>query len=246
MRDYSAVRLPFVSLLLLVAAGLSLTVDVAFSHAVSSWEVRGDIRKSISLSEAFAHGFGVAMILVALVVLDRENWLRVFRIATCAYGAGLLANLFKLCFPRTRPYVSSLEESVFETFRAPFFSFQQSVDNLSGTVIQSFPSGHTATAVGLAFGLSFAYPRGKWLFGFLAALAAFQRVEALAHFLSDVFGGAAIGCATATICHDKKRLGKLFDHLESRRKSTAKESGNGPRNRPRAAPSSGTPNRRAG
>ena len=246
MRKYSVVRFYGLSLLLLTAAGFSLTIDLTIARTLSSWELRGDLQKSVSLSEAFAHGFGVAVILVALVSLDRENWRRVFRVSGCAFGAGLLANLTKLCFARTRPYASSLEGSVFETFRAPFSGFQQSADHLSGSVVQSFPSGHTATAVGLAIGLSFAYPKGRWLFGLLATMAAFQRVESLAHFPSDILGGAALGCVTAAMCHDEKRLGKLFDKLEVQRKLTVRESGKVAQEGRRPASPSETPQRRAG
>ena len=39
-----------------------------------------------------------------------------------------------------------------------------------------------------------------WLFAAFAALACFQRMEAQAHFASDVLAGAAIGCLVGGAC----------------------------------------------
>ena len=61
------------------------------------------------------------------------------------------------------------------------------------TDLHSFPSGHTATAVGLAISLD-ADPRGRWLFAVFAALASLQRMTAGAHYLSDSLFGAALAC----------------------------------------------------
>ena len=66
--------------------------------------------------------------------------------------------------------------------------------------LMSFPSGHAAVAAGLATALAWKYPHGRWIFGALAACAAFQRVESSAHFPSDVAWGAAIGVAAAAVC----------------------------------------------
>ena len=57
-----------------------------------------------------------------------------------------------------------------------------------------FPSAHAATAVGLAIALGVLYPRGRWLFIAFAFLAGLQRIEAQAHFASDVLAGAAVAC----------------------------------------------------
>ena len=62
----------------------------------------------------------------------------------------------------------------------------------SKSLYQSFPSGHTATAVGLAVALACAYPRGRWFFAGMALLAACQRVGDGHHFLSDTLAGASV------------------------------------------------------
>ena len=57
----------------------------------------------------------------------------------------------------------------------------------------SFPSSHTAVAVGIALALSqINMPVGVSV-GIMAALVAFGRVASGMHFPSDVLGGAAVG-----------------------------------------------------
>jgi membrane-associated phospholipid phosphatase len=68
-----------------------------------------------------------------------------------------------------------------------------------GSPNQSFPSAHTATAMGLAIALMVVYPRARWLFCLAPVLVAYQRMDSGAHFLSDVLCGAAVGCIVAAI-----------------------------------------------
>lgn len=57
----------------------------------------------------------------------------------------------------------------------------------------SFPSSHTAVAVGIAMALSYAHvPTGVAAF-LMVFLIAFGRIASGMHFLTDVLGGAAIG-----------------------------------------------------
>ncbi|MBM3968035.1 MAG: phosphatase PAP2 family protein, partial [Planctomycetes bacterium] len=58
--------------------------------------------------------------------------------------------------------------------------------------LRSFPSGHTATAVAMAIGLSYVYPRGRVVFFFMALLASFQRLMSGAHYLSDILASVAM------------------------------------------------------
>jgi undecaprenyl-diphosphatase len=79
--------------------------------------------------------------------------------------------------------------------------------------MQAFPSAHTATAFGLAIGLTWLYPRGRWLFATFAVLVACQRIQSGAHFLSDTFFGAALGCVVAAVCI---KYVKWFDRFEGK------------------------------
>jgi membrane-associated phospholipid phosphatase len=69
-----------------------------------------------------------------------------------------------------------------------------------GAGMQSFPSAHTATAVGLAVMLVSLFPRGRWLFPIIAVLVGMQRIATSAHFPSDVFAGATVGWVFGSIC----------------------------------------------
>lgn len=60
-------------------------------------------------------------------------------------------------------------------------------------VVDSMPSGHTATAFSIAHVLAHQYPRQKPRFYALALLAGWSRVETSNHWPSDVATGALIG-----------------------------------------------------
>ena len=74
------------------------------------------------------------------------------------------------------------------------------------TELHSLPSAHTAVAFGLAMALASFYPKAARWFWTLAVLVAFNRVHGCAHYLSDVFWGAAIGITTAYLCLESRRL----------------------------------------
>ncbi|MGW7054323.1 phosphatase PAP2 family protein [Streptomyces sp. NPDC054887] len=70
----------------------------------------------------------------------------------------------------------------------------------------SFPSGHTAAAVGFTVAVSFTSP---WIGAAAAvptAMVAVQRVQAGAHYPSDVAAGAAIGVGSALLVRHVPRL----------------------------------------
>jgi membrane-associated phospholipid phosphatase len=64
--------------------------------------------------------------------------------------------------------------------------------------IGSFPSGHTIAAFAVATAYADRYPNPRWrrwlIYG-LAGLVGFSRVSLHAHYVSDVFAGAALGYA---------------------------------------------------
>ena len=114
----------------------------------------------------------------------------------------------RLLVARERPSMVDASAHVLDTF-AGWLPLWQGNHRL-----QSFPSGHTATAVGLAIALSSLYPRGWWLFAAIAALSGFQRIESESHFLSDVLAGAAIGCLVSAACTTSTRFGRWLTAIE--------------------------------
>ena len=148
------------------------------------------VRDLLAALEAFGNGWGVALIVLAVITLEKGRRLQTGRLLTASLGAGIMANVVKMMISRTRPYGVDLEvATVWETF-GDWFPFLS-----AGAVGQSFPSAHTATAFGLAGALAFTYPRGRYLFWSLAIGVGIQRMCVGAHFASDVFIGATLGAA---------------------------------------------------
>lgn len=207
------------ALLLLGSVSVGLFVDLPLAQHGTFSRLPGEFRKLISLSEVFAHGLGVAVILIAVLVLVPTRRRQVPRVAACAFLSGIVASGLKLVVARARPYrlQESWPETVWGTFQGflPGINENQATDAV-GHAIQSFPSGHTATAVGLAIGLTWMFPKGKWLFASLALLAAIQRIEVRAHFLSDTLMGASVAFFFAGMLIRDTRLGRWFTRFENR------------------------------
>lgn len=174
----------------------ALAIDIPVALAMMEKPIRGAFEKTLSdwleVCEVFGHGFGAALIIVTVAVLDplrRGVWPG---LAAGSLGSGMVGNLLKYVVPRTRPRDFDLASgTVWDTFaKSPG----------TGWGMQSFPSAHTATAVGLAVMLTALYPRGRWHFMTLAFLVGIQRIAVLAHFPSDVFAGALVGWLIGTIC----------------------------------------------
>lgn len=204
------------SLLLAAATVLTFPADLSLLRLTRDGVLGGDIGDLIRLSEVFAHGIGVALILLTVVVLHPVSRWKVPRIAVCAFGSGIAADAVKLLIGRMRPRDNEFG-SVWETFHS-FIPALSSGDFAAAleSKFHSFPSAHVATSAGLAIGLSYFFPRGRWLFAFFAVLTALQRIEAGSHFFSDTLAGAAVACLIAGLCCDSRSWGRWFDRLEAR------------------------------
>lgn len=200
------------SLLLVLLGAAALTIDIPVERWFKAGHEGGAIRKLFDLDEVFGHGAGVAVILLSVFVLAPDLRWKVPRVMVCAYLSGLVAISMKLILARSRPSATKFEsiDGVLETFGTwfPWFS--------TGSGWQSFYSGHTATAIGLALGLSWLLPRGKWLFMGLAVLVGFQRMAGAHHYPSDVLWGAATGWLVGSACLPGGWLSGPFDRLERR------------------------------
>jgi len=183
---------------LLAAAVLS--ADLSIAAYVRSHPLPGDLARLVRLSETFAWGGTALIIMLMAAVIDARGWRILPPLAIGAFGAGLLADGLKLIVARLRPGAADSSGAT-ETFLAwlPLLKLDH-LGHPYGYALQSFPSAHAATAVGLAIALAALYPRGRWLFASLALLACFQRIESQAHFASDVLAGTAIGCAVGAAC----------------------------------------------
>lgn len=217
---------------LILLGALALTVDVPIASWVREGRCPGVINKLCGLSETFSHAVGVALIVSVIAVLDPRRRAAIPRIIAAALGSGLVANAFKLMLARVRPHHFDFDaaDSSLDAFGSWFPLWTRP------SWEQGFPSSHAATAAGLAIVLTRYYPRGRWLFPVLAALAGLQRVVDKSHFLSDVLWGAAVGCLFAPLCVYGGRLARRFDRFEARHEASSQsepvsESTGGLRNR---------------
>ncbi len=117
--------------------------------------------------------------------------------------AGLLTNIFKPVFGRERP-----EQSDGQTI---FHGFDNNY--------KSFPSGHATTAFAVASVV--AMRTDGWIVPTvaytLATIVAFDRVNDRAHFVGDVFAGAAIGVSVGRFIvgrHEREEEVKAALHVE--------------------------------
>ncbi len=192
-RAWTPAQLLAAAAVLAVLAGAALFADVETARFVKEHGVPGELKRLVRLSETFGWGGTVALIILTAAVLDPRGWRVVPPLAVSAFGAGGVADGIKLFVSRWRPSSVDLPRHFSETFI-------RGVPPVRGYAVQSFPSSHAATAVGLAAALTVLYPRGRWLFAAFAVLAGLQRIEAQAHFASDVLAGSAIGCMVAAAC----------------------------------------------
>ncbi len=189
---------------------LVLPVDDSISSFFRGWDAPGDLQKAVQLSEAFAHGAGVSFILltVFVVALDRRRAVLVAILITSL--SGVIANAFKATIIRVRPYAVGLQvhdHAVLDQANqgngnqgnglTTAHAAKVVASKFWDTRQRSFPSGHAATAWGLAIGLSLVFRRAWWVMVLLATLASFQRLESGAHFLSDILAGTAIAFVVA-------------------------------------------------
>ena len=186
-----AVFLSIAGCVALAASPLVMIADRVVSAAVRGGPMPGDLRKAIELSEAFAHGSGVAVILISVLLVCSRPRKAIWTVILMTAASGITANVLKAVFVRARPYTYDSQADLVTDVTG--WEFLGS-GNFWDASQRSFPSGHTATAWGLAIGLSLLLPRGRILFVCLAILATYQRLYSGAHFPSDTVAGFGVAC----------------------------------------------------
>lgn len=203
---------------ILIVAGLaSMLIDVPLARALHKDKALHRLHGFLESIEPFGQPTAIVMTALAIALCDVRRRRLMPRLLVASLGAGLTADFVKLFVSRTRPHHHDLAGSVLA-------SFQQLIPGLGvGSRFQSFPSAHTATAVGFCLALSTLFPQGSRLFVAAAGLVALQRVEAGAHFLSDTCWGAAVGYAVCLLVFHRDLLGTWFDRKERPGTSTDEE-----------------------
>ena len=137
-------------------------------------------------------GKGESLVLLSLLLLavgygfKRPQWKDAGRQSLIAHGlVAVVANIVKHVIGRPRPkfmHAGNLELSP-----------------AGGSGWDSFPSGHAAAAIAVATVLAAKFPRARWPILAAAVAIAASRIVRGSHYLTDVVGGAALGCVMGTI-----------------------------------------------
>ncbi len=112
--------------------------------------------------------------------------------------SGILVDIIKALAGRFRP-------EMYLSDQAYGFDFFHVAHNMT-----SFPSGHSATALGAGVALALLFPRYRYIFYLLAGLIMISRVVVVRHYPSDVLIGALIGALTSIILYDRVFKRKIF------------------------------------
>jgi membrane-associated phospholipid phosphatase len=211
--------------LLWMAGIMLLMVPIAtlFDVPIARWFAGDPLPKPVGrildLSVYYSQGYGVFLMLTAVILLmPRRRWC-VPRLATLAMGAGAVATLAKMVVLRPRPNSLYLDAASYDY--AWIWSFDWTLSQVAtfdaGT--RAFPSASLATATALTVGLWAVQPKGRWLFVSLCVGTMVQRTFCGAHFPSDLFGSASVGLAWAYVCFHPSLMGSVFDKMEPGREA---------------------------
>lgn len=137
-------------------------------------------------------GKGESLVILSLVLLavgyglKHPQWKDAGWQSLIAHGlAALSANMLKHAIGRPRP----------KFMHAGNFKFSPA----TGSGWDSFPSGHAAAAFAVATVLAIKFPRARWPILATAVAIAASRIIRGSHYLTDVAGGAALGCVMGVI-----------------------------------------------
>jgi membrane-associated phospholipid phosphatase len=194
--------------MLILAGFVALSIDLVISRPVVRDKASRSVHKFLGFFEPFGQPTVIVVTTAAIVLCGEKRRSAAPRLLAAALGSGLAADVLKLLVARTPPHHHHNAASAWSSFQGLFPGLH--LDSR----LQSCPSAHTATAVGFALALWTMFPAGRWLFVSTAALVALQRVEAGAHYVSDVCWGAATGYAVCTLLFQPGLLGRWFDRRE--------------------------------
>lgn len=205
------------SLVFALLSALAAIFDIELLQSIQPEMLRGDVRRILKLSEFFAHGMCVAVVVWATWVMASDYRRHLLRLLMCVIWPPLIVHGIKAIVVRRRP-TSYLDQYLVPTYPASNTETWRGViwDGDWNLVYQSqsFPSAHAATVVGFAVAMCWLYPKGKYLFIFLACLASFQRIAFQAHWPSDVLASVAVALLISGGLVQNWGLGYLLGRFE--------------------------------
>lgn len=137
-------------------------------------------------------GDGLMLVLVVLIFIA-VNRAKAWRVALTGIATSLV--------------VQSLKHGPFDEIARPSLHFKQlgemirTIPGVEQHAMNSFPSGHSASAFALFWMLALLQPEKRYAFPFflLALVAAYSRIYLGQHFFNDTIAGATIGMLITTI-----------------------------------------------
>ena len=159
--------------------------DFHMDHLANPW-----LAQLSDIGDRLGKGESLVILSLALLAvgygLKHPQWKDAGWQSLIAHGlAALSANILKHAIGRPRPkfmHAGNLEFSP-----------------VTGSGWDSFPSGHAAAAFAVAIVLATKFPRVRWPILAMAVAIAASRIIRGSHYLTDVAGGAALGCVMGMI-----------------------------------------------
>ena len=187
-----------------------MVVDIPLSHITHQFS--GDVRHFFGNLSKVAWGIwylaGMPLLVAILLsfalvarlakkpVIERRliNWVGIpVMIWLSVVLSGIITDVFKYIFGRFRPDLYFMQTAEKAQIGLSYFSHIHSQN--------SFPSGHTTTAVAVATTLWLIWPRGWGVFLAFGLGVGLLRVLEGVHWPSDVLAGGFIGYISAVIIH---------------------------------------------
>jgi membrane-associated phospholipid phosphatase len=205
-------RLVWLTAFLILPVGFFalMFVDVPVAAYFETHSLPEFLDKLLDAAEHYGTFYGEIMILGVMASLLEGERRKLLRICCMAWSSGLAANVIKLFVARTRPKYFDFSTMADSQGFVGLFDFAT-----GGSRLQSFPSAHTATAVGLTFAFAYYFPRGRWGFFLMAALVGLERLASHSHFVSDVLAGALVGWFISSQFTGQGPLARRFDRFEA-------------------------------
>lgn len=173
----------------LVAFVLALCIDRAVASVLAPHFFAMKVNPVVRAIEYGGRTWFLLGVVALLVFVHPRRWrAAAFVFASCLSGA-VLCTVLKWAVGRTRPVADmAVDIRPFE-----FDFFRGGLPGLFEQRNLCFPSGHATQVFALAACLALLYPRARYAWFAAALVVSMQRVVELAHYPSDVVGGALVG-----------------------------------------------------
>ena len=163
-QKFHLAALLWLSVISLLLVPMATLLDIPIARNFQADFLPQEVSKMLDLSLIYAHGSGIFLIMLAILMMAPTKRWKMPRLATLALGSGAVATLVKMFVLRPRP--NSLKLDLATNEHAWIWSFDWTLSRIAeyDAGMRAFPSGYLATATALTVGLWIVVPRGRPLF----------------------------------------------------------------------------------